>query len=147
MSQTLCANVTIDNIGELTPHVMEMLDDWKLNTEQIMVLLGLVGKIRSRQLQKYRHDRNAFPFDSSIAQRIDHLVGISDALRTTFPFSEQMRILWLRKPHRRFRKISPLKVMLDEGISGLMRVRIEVDCAYGWAISEALAQQQKNTSA
>jgi hypothetical protein len=52
--------------------------------------------------------------------------------------------MWLQKPHRRFQQRSPLAVMLDEGTDGLMKVRIEVDCAYGYAINDALnASQQK----
>jgi uncharacterized alkaline shock family protein YloU len=32
--------------------------------------------------------------------------------------------------------------MLDEGDDGLMKVRIEVDCSYGYQISEAMRNHQ-----
>ena len=68
---------------------------------------------------------------------------ITDALRTTFPFSSQMRVMWLQKPHRRFQKRTPLSVMLDEGADGLQKVRVEVDCTYGYAINDALHARQQ----
>ena len=84
----------------------------------------------------------AFPKTDELLTRIDHIIGIADALRTTFPFSDKMRLLWLRKPHRRFKKNTPLNVILtDNSPNGLLKVRMEVDCAYGYTISEAMKEQ------
>lgn len=129
----------------LTHAVLDCMDEWKISAEEILVLLGLSDAIRPRQLNAYRNGDRAFPAEADVLQRIDHITGITDALRTTFPFSNQMRVMWLQKPHRRFQKRTPLAVMLDEGTNGLQKVRVEVDCTYGYAINDALhARQQSN---
>jgi hypothetical protein len=132
-------------MGALTKAVVHHLDEWNISGEEMINILGLPDEIRPRHLQQYRQGDKVFPQTEDIMYRIDHLVGIADALRTTFPFSNQMRVMWLQKPHRRFQKRSPLLVMLTEGTEGLMRVRIEVDCSYGYHINEAmrLSQTQK----
>ena len=129
---------------DLTRAVMRYLDTWKLSSEQIIRLLGLPEEIRSRQLAHFRSGIKAFPDDKSIWNCVDHIIGISDALRTTYPFSDEMRLSWIRKPHRRFKQQTPLAVMLNEGESGLLKIRIDVDCAFGWKISESMADQVKS---
>ncbi len=122
----------------LTQAVMQHLDDWQISSEDTLTLLGLTEVLKLRQLNGLRNGERSLPQTAEVMLRVDHVIGIADALRTTFPFSSQMRLLWLRKPHRRFQRRTPLLVMLSEGINGLQRVRIEVDCAYGYAIDEAL---------
>ena len=130
----------------ITGKVINYLDMWNISPKDIINILGL--DIKPRHLPQYRKMEKALPDTKETFDRIDHIVGIADALRTSYPFSEKMRISWLHKAHRRFAKKSPLSVILQEGIDGLMRVRIEVDCAYGWTISETMhaAQQAKARS-
>ena len=122
---------------EITSKVVNYLDQWQLSPNDAMNILG-IGDVKPRHLPKYRKMETALPQTEEVFSRIDHVVGIADALRTTYPFSDKMRIMWLRKPHRRFRKNTPLSVILQEGVNGLMRVRVEIDCAYGWAIGDAM---------
>ncbi len=127
----------------LTQTVLDCLDEWTLSTAEMLSLLGLSSALRPRQLNAYRNGSRSLPADPDVLQRIGHITGITDALRTTFPFSPQMRVLWLQKPHRRFQKRTPLAVMLTEGAPGLQKVRVEVDCTYGYAISDALHARQQ----
>jgi len=131
----------------LSKAVMQYIDSWSLSNAEIISILGLDPETRTRHLQFFRNGDKPLPQETETMQRIDHIVGIADALRTTFPFSDKMRLLWLRKPHRRFRKNTPLAVIMEKGLNGLMKVRTEVDCAYGWKISEEMAkaamEQQK----
>ena len=134
----------------LTKAVIHHMDEWKISSEEMLGILGLGETVHTRHLQQYRQGDKTFPQTADMMNRIDHIVGIADALRTTFPFSSQMRVMWLRKPHRRFQRRQPLAVMLQEGTDGLMRVRIEVDCSYGYAINDALhaaAEQKKKAAA
>lgn len=131
-----------EEMGALTRAVIRHMDEWKISAEEMLAILGLADEVRPRHLQQYRQGDKVFPQTSAMMDRIDHIVGIADALRTTFPFSSQMRVMWLRKPHRRFQRREPLAVMLDEGADGLMKVRIEVDCAYGYCISESMRINQ-----
>ncbi len=131
---------------DITSRVVNYLDQWQLNPEEVMDILG-ISDVKPRHLPKYRKMDTALPQTDEVFSRIDHIVGIADALRTTYPFSDKMRVMWLRKPHRRFRKNTPLSVILKEGVNGLMRVRVEVDCAYGWAIGDAMNAAAAKTSA
>ena len=124
--------VTQDNIHELTPQVIAVLDDWQLSPEQSLNILGLEETAKTRDLRKFRSKAKALPFSEELAERVEHIAGIVDALRTSFPFSAEFRAMWLRQKHRRFDEQPPLKVMLTEGLAGLVKVRVEVDCAYGW---------------
>ncbi len=133
---------TPQEMTALTQAVVNHMDEWKISAEEVLTVLGLNEEVKPRHLQQYRMGSKAFPQTADVMTRIEHIVGIADALRTTFPFSSQMRVLWLRKPHRRFQRRAPLAVMLDEGTDGLMKVRIEVDCAYGYAINDALHAKQ-----
>lgn len=140
--------LSTEEMTVLTQAVIHHLDEWNISQEDMLTVLGLPEEVRPRHLSQYRQGMKTLPQSEDMMHRIDHLVGIADALRTTFPFSSQMRVLWLQKPHRRFQKRSPLAVMLGEGTEGLMRVRIEVDCSYGYAINDALqaAAQKRNAA-
>ncbi|EIJ33045.1 antitoxin Xre/MbcA/ParS toxin-binding domain-containing protein [Thiothrix nivea] len=127
-----------EEMQALTQAVVRHMDEWNISGEEMLLILGLDSEVRPRHLAMYRNGDKAFPQTPEMLNRIEHIVGIADALRTTFPFSSQMRVLWLRKPHRRFQRRTPLAVMLEEGADGLMKIRIEVDCAYGYAINDAL---------
>jgi len=129
---------------DLTRAVMRYLDTWKLSAQQIMAILNLSESVKTRHLSHFRGGTKAFPNEKDIWICVDHIIGICDALRTTFPFSEEMRLSWIRKPHRRFNRQTPLEVMLNEGTSGLLKVRIDIDCAFGWKISESMADQAKS---
>lgn len=122
----------------ISGRVVGYLDSWQLSAEEMLSILG-VSDIKPRHLPQYRKMDKAFEQTEEVMQRIDHVVGIADALRTTFPHSDTMRLRWLRQPHRRFRKKTPLSLILNTGVNGLLRVRVEVDCAYGYAINDAMA--------
>jgi len=131
-----------EEMASLTKGVMAYLDGWKLSAEQMLVILGIEESAKKRHLQSFRLGDKPFPETQHLMTRLDHIIGIADALRTTFPFSDKMRLMWLRKPHRRFKKNTPLAViMADDTPNGLLKVRMEVDCAYGYAISEAMRDQ------
>ena len=142
MSTKSHSDYSKDDLKALTQGVMGYLDGWNLSAEQVLAVLGLADVAKKRHLQSYRMGDKPFPESSDLMIRVDHIIGIADALRTTFPFSDKMRLLWLRKPHRRFKKNTPLAViMADDTANGLMKVRIEVDCSYGYTISEAMRNQ------
>ena len=73
----------------ITKTVMKVLDTWNLTTEQTVAVLGLSKNTRKRELDKYR-TLKAFPKNETIIKRLSHIVGISDALRTTFPRNVNM---------------------------------------------------------
>ena len=106
------------------------MDDWGLESKQIIKLLDLPRNIRTRHLDKFRNG-DAFPESVETQQRIEHIAGIADALRTSYPRNMHMASRWLNTPHRRFKNRTPLATMVDSE-SGLLEVRSELDCAYAW---------------
>jgi len=118
----------------ITNTVMKVLDSWNLTTEQTVQILGLSNQTKKRQLDKYR-TLKAFPKEELIVKRLSHVVGISDALRTTFPRNVNMSEKWMKTQHRRFNNETPLSIILEQGIDGLCRVRAELDCTFAWNAS------------
>jgi Antitoxin Xre/MbcA/ParS C-terminal toxin-binding domain len=117
-----------------TQKVMSALDDWGLNGEQILAVLDLPTTERSRHLAKYRKD-TPFPEDEKVACRVTFLLGIIDALRTTYPRNLQMGARWMAAPHVRLKNRCPLQAMLEDGETGVVAVLSELDCAYAWELS------------
>ena len=128
------ADYTDDEFMYITKTVMKVLDTWNLTTEQSVQVLGLSPQTKKRQLDKYR-SLKAFPNDDVIIKRLSHIVGISDALRTTFPRNLNMAEKWMKTNHRRFDNKTPLSVILEEGVNGLCKVRSELDCTFAWNAS------------
>ena len=115
----------------VTKSIMRLLDEWNVGADEAVSLLGLPATTRKRQLEQYRRD-TPFPEDRQVLERMEHLAGIAEALRTTYPRNFQMRNLWIHRPHRRFNNRSPLAAMIDEGLSGLVAVRADLDCSFAW---------------
>lgn len=117
-----------------TQKVMNALDDWGLTGEQILVMLDFPETERSRHLAKYRKD-TPFPDDEKVTSRVIYLLGIIDALRTTYPRNLQMGARWMAAPHVRLKNRCPLQAMLEDGENGVVAVLSELDCAYAWELS------------
>ncbi|MCW8830826.1 MAG: MbcA/ParS/Xre antitoxin family protein [Gammaproteobacteria bacterium] len=117
-----------------TRKIMQAVDDWGLTGEQIIAVLSLPDSQRTRHLQKFRDD-TAFPDVEQINVRMATLLGIVDALRTSYPKNLQMGARWMNQPHRRFQKRTPIRTMLEDGDAGVIAVLSELDCAYAWELT------------
>lgn len=133
--QDLDYNLEHKDRVELTRTIMHILDGWEITASDQINLLDLPGKTPARAMKRYR-DNTPLPDDANVMERIVHVLGIAEALRTTFPRNNKMGAHWLRKPHRRFNSRTPLTVMLQDGLNGLISVRADVDCAFAWSKSE-----------
>ncbi|MBK8454210.1 MAG: antitoxin Xre/MbcA/ParS toxin-binding domain-containing protein [Thiofilum sp.] len=134
-----------EELNVLTQQVLRQLDTWEISPEKSVQLLGVSEEVKPRQLQSYRTGLKTLSADS--LERMGHIVGIGEALRTTYPFSAAMQIKWLNQVHRRFAGKTPLEVMMQEGVDGLLKVRVELDCTYGYALADAQYQKSKEQSA
>lgn len=117
-----------------TQKVMHALDEWGLNGEQILAVLDFPKTERSRHLAKYRKD-TPFPDDENVNCRVKFILGIIDALRTTYPRNVQMGARWMASPLVRLQNRCPIEAMLEDGESGVIAVLSELDCAYAWELS------------
>lgn len=114
----------------IASNVMRLLDEWGLDGNQILHVLDLPSKVRLRHLDKFRKG-DPFHKGEQTAVRIEHIAGIAEALRTTFPRNAYMGSRWLHTPHRRFQNKRPIELIVVD-VDGLKQVRSELDCAYAW---------------
>lgn len=123
---------------ELTRGVVAILEHWGIAAAQQVALLGLPEDTKPRAMRRYRED-TPLPDDERVMERVEHFIGIADALRTTYPRNASMDAVWLHRENDRFDNRAPLAVMLEDGLDGIVAVRIHLDCAYDWHISGSRA--------
>lgn len=117
-----------------TRKIMAAVDEWGLTGDQIIAVMALPEDQRTRHLQKFRDD-TAFPDSEQTNIRMASLLGIVDALRTSYPRNLKMGARWMNMPHRRFQKRTPVRAMLEDGGEGVIAVLSELDCVYAWELS------------
>lgn len=116
---------------DLTRAIMGILDSWGLNGYDQMKVLNLPEGTPVRALRRYR-ENTAFPNEQQVYERLEHIVGIADALRTTYPHNPAMGVLWLKQANSRFQERSPLQTIVEDGLEGLISVRAHLDCSWDW---------------
>jgi hypothetical protein len=112
-------NMSHDECIDLTRSIMAILDSWGLNGQSIMEVLSLPQGTPLRVLRRYR-ENTPFPDDHAVYERVEHIIGISDALRTTYPHNPPMGVLWLKQGNKRFQERSPLEVIITSGLQVLL---------------------------
>lgn len=115
--------------------IMRLLERWGAGPEDQLTILGLPEETRTRHLRRFRDD-TPFPDAPEVWERVEHLVEIADALRTTYPRDPAQGAPWMNKPHRRFSQRTPLATMIEDGLRGITAVRAELDCTYAWSRTE-----------
>ena len=127
--------LTPEDRTELARMVVNLLDDWGIGAADQVNLLALPEGTRTRMLRRYQED-TPLPDDPAVMKRVEHLMGIADALRTTFPRNASIGLLWLKQPCKRLRRRRPMDIMVEDGLSGLITVRTHLDCSFAWRESE-----------
>lgn len=128
-------SLTNDEKIEFTKNIMAMLDNWGVSHENKILLLDLPAEIKTRVVRRFYIDR-PLPDDSQVSQRIEHLMGIADAIRTSYPLNGQMAAFWLNKKNQRFENKTPLEFMLEGGTENVIAIRAHLDCAWDWKQDE-----------
>ena len=122
----------------IASQVMELFEAWGVALEDQVTLLGFPADTRKRSLKRYREDL-PLPDEPAILERAEHILGIADALRTYFPNSVQARAIFMRRTSKKFPRQTPLHIMVNGGLSGLIRIRSHLDCTYAWDLSGSKA--------
>lgn len=120
--------------AELARAIVGILDSWGVDAADQVALLDLPDDTPSRAIRSFRKEK-PLPDDPRVMRRVEHLIGIADALRTTFPQNPKMGLLWMQKRHRKFRRRTPLRTMLEDGNTGVIQVRQYLDCSFAWRMS------------
>jgi len=116
---------------ELGRMVFNILEEWGVSATDQALMLALSGAASGSNLQCYQDD-TPLPDDPDVMLRVEHLLGIADALRTTFPRNQQIGVHWLQQPCKRLRRRRPMDIMREDGLSGLITVRTHLDCSFAW---------------
>lgn len=124
-------NMTAEEQVSLTVNIMEILDGWGLSASEIISLLDLPEKTPTRALRRYR-ENTAFPISDSVSERLEHIVGITDALRTSYPHNPQMGKMWIRQRSKKLQNQIPLQIIVENGLQGIIEIRKHLDCSYDW---------------
>lgn len=125
------SNPSYDDRVQIARLIVTLLDDWGVRPADQVALLALPGDTPPRSMRRYR-DNTPLPEDPAVTERVEHLVGIADALRTTFPRNANMGLIWLHRRNARFNDRTPLATMLEDGLLGVIAVRAHLDCAWDW---------------
>ena len=123
--------ISNENQLELTQVIIGLLDQWGVKDTAQINILGLPESTRSRVIRSFRKN-TPIPLDDKVRERIDHIMGIADALYTSFPLNEMGGAMWMNRTNERFQNRSPLDAILEDGLDGLLAVRRHLDCAYDW---------------
>lgn len=127
------------DISKVSQPVIAILDRWNLSAEQMKGILGLPDKFRSRSFSQIRRGNQSLPDDAAVLRRSLCLMQIEQALETAFPFNGHYSTVWIRTPHRRFSRQTPLELMMEQGEKGIVRVLCDVDCSISWDLSGSRA--------
>ncbi len=110
---------------------MQVLDEWGVEPEDRVVLLGLPDKTPARALNRYRKGA-AFADDEETRQRLSHLLNIYRLVRTILPHNAAMASYWITSPNPYFNERTPLQVMLNSGLDGMEQVVRHLNGSGGW---------------
>lgn len=129
------AAVKQEALQQITRAVMNLLDSWQLDTREMQGLLMLPSNVRARAFQKFRDGKDVLPDSPEVLRRANYLLRIADALRTTYPRNPRMGGRWIKQPHRRFGRRTPLSIILQGGEGGMIAVLSELDCTFSWDLT------------
>ena len=124
-------SMTQDEQITLTTNIMGILDGWGMSSAEIISLLALPDKTPTRALRRYR-ENTPFPVSAEVEERIEHILGITDALRTSYPHNPQMGKIWIRQRSKKLKNQIPLQIIIENGLEGIVEIRQHLDCSYDW---------------
>lgn len=131
MSDSTDQSLNQEERAALARGIMSILDKWGLSASDQVTLLNLPDKTPTRMLRRYRDD-TPLPDTKEVNERVEHIIGIADALRTSYPHNPSMGLVWMKQKNKRFQRRAPVSVMVEDGMDGIVAVRSHLDCAFDW---------------
>ncbi len=113
-----------------TRQIMDVMEDWGLTANEIIDLMALEG-FSGRHLERFKRGE-AFPTSDDTDERMRHVLGIADALRTTYPHNLKMGKIWMHSRQKKLKNRIPLQRIAEDGLQGLIAIRAHLDCTYAW---------------
>ena len=127
----MITEMTEEDKGKLASMIIQLLDDWEVSSNDQIILLSLPEKTPVRSIRKFRQC-TPFPDTEILNERLEHIIGIAEALRTTYPRNANMGPQWMNKPIQRFGGKTAIRLILEDGLKGLITVRAHLDCTFAW---------------
>lgn len=131
MSGSTDKSLNPEERAALARGIMSILDKWGLSASDQVRLLNLPDKTPTRMLRRYRDD-TPLPNTREVNERVEHIIGIADALRTSYPHNPSMGLVWMKQKNKRFQRRAPVSVMVEDGLDGIVAIRSHLDCAFDW---------------
>lgn len=103
---------------ELLQSLLGVMQQWGLEGDEKVRLLGLPDNTPSRVLQQYRQGK-AFPDETALLERAKLILAIYRAVATFFPGNPAMANYWVTTPSTPFGGRTPLELMLTDGLAGM----------------------------
>lgn len=115
-----------------TQEIMRILGEWGINSDAQIAVLGCQGIITSRDMRKYQKGLKVLPESEDINARIEHVLGIAQALHTSYPSRPEAGASWMAQRNGKLRGRTPIQCILQDGRRGMVKIRTTVDCAWAW---------------
>lgn len=109
-------------IGEA---VLRLLRLWQLSKADQLRVLGFSH--RSYVTLSRLSDGAPFPTDPGKLERASHLIGIHAALKNLYPENPEIVSGWMTFRNTAFDDNSPLDVVKDKGVAGLLMIRLYLE--------------------
>jgi hypothetical protein len=107
--------------AELGRVVTQILNDWGIEPEHQVALLGLPPDTRPRALNRFRSG-TPFPDDQECLLRAHYILSIQTAVESMYPHNISVGHLWVTTPNAMFSDKTPLEIMLLYGVDGMQRL-------------------------
>ena len=132
-------NLANENNIKLASATISILDSWGVSNADKIKLLALPAGTKPRAIQRYQQGL-PFPDDKMVQERVGHLQGIAQALQLAYPRNAQGGELWLNRPCKKLNSRIPITIMLEDGMRGIIAIRMHVDCSYDWFVDDQASQ-------
>ena len=102
---------------------------WKLTDDECLAVLGLLPEDHTVFARLRDCDPTALSPGS--LERAGHLLGIHKNIRQLFPHNRELAYAWMKTSNRAFEGSTPIDVISNKGLAGVLMVRAYLDAASG----------------
>lgn len=113
--------ILVEHRKVLAEMVLRLFSHWRLTETEKAVMLGLDATSEFEVDDVF--DGLTPRKEAAIRERIGHLLAIHRLLRSQFPQNREVAYSWMHAPNRAFGGQSPVMVVKQRGLEGLLLIR------------------------
>lgn len=118
-----------DDRARMSKMLMSLFEHWGLDVATQAQLLGLSASSRTA-VAKYRKGA-PLPDNRDLLDRVGSLFGIHKSLRLLYPHNRELVYAWPTLRNRRLDNQTPVEIMVDQGLPGIVAMRGYLDFVRG----------------